>query len=440
MGTTWGGSRRIAAWAALLVLAALPGALSLARAENQDDKSAEASLRKNALELNEITGSAPMRGKLQKLIDDADGTKKLLTVAAKMVKEKPKDPPFNRNATLLLALAAENFKQVEISATFYRLNALQSMRLLSERSMAQAYLGLIQMYSDNKRFTESEKVCREFLNTAGEEDEVIERLRPLVKRRLVLAVARQGAYDKALKLVDELIKEDSREWLNRALKAQVLRAAEKLEESAKVYLEVIERAAKDEQVPKKDRDDAIEEYRYALSGIYADLNQIDKASEQLKALLQRDPTNPTYNNDLGYIWADRGLHLEEAEKLIRKAIDEDRKQRRSANPPLRPEEDHDSAAYLDSLGWVLFKQGKSKEAKTYLLQATKDREGQSIEIYDHLAEVYLALGKKTEALAAWKKGLESITSSRRDQKRKAEVEKKVKALTEKKVTERETDE
>ncbi len=185
----------------------------------------------------------------------------------------------------------------------------------------------------------------------------------------------------------------------------------------------------------------IDQYRYALSGIYSELEQIDKAGEQLKALLARKPNNPTYNNDLGYIWADRGMNLAEAEKLIRKAIEADRKERRKANPPLRAEEDHDNAAYLDSLGWVLFKQGKAKEAKPYLLQAVKDKESQNIEIYDHLADVHFALGEKTEAIAAWKKGLEIVSpSSKRDLKRKVEVEKKLKEKGEKKEEAAEEDE
>ncbi len=438
MSMTWGGSRRIGAWTALFVIAALPGWLAVARADSPSEQGGETALRKKALELNEITGSLPMSGKLQELFDDQAGTKKLLALAGKMVKQKPQ--PFNRNASLLLAMAAENFKEVEISATFYRLNALQSLSLFSERSLAQAYLGLIQMYADNKKFVESEKVCREFLGIQGEEGAAIERLQPMVMRQLVLAIARQGAHDKALKLVDELIKADNRNWLSLALKAQVLRAAEKLEDAAKLYLDVIDRVTKDERVPKQERDSYVDDYRYALSGIYADLNQIDKASEQLKALLAREPNNPTYNNDLGYIWADRGMHLAEAEKMIRKAIEEERKLRRKVTPPLRADEDHDNAAYLDSLGWVLFKQGKLKEAKAYLVQATKDKDGQSIEIYDHLAEVFLALGEKSEAVTTWKKGLESTTSSKRDQKRRAEVEKKLKGHTEKKLTEKETDE
>ena len=46
--------------------------------------------------------------------------------------------------------------------------------------------------------------------------------------------------------------------------------------------------------------------------------------EELQTLLKKKPNNPTYNNDLGYIWADHDMNLEESEKLIRKAIEEER--------------------------------------------------------------------------------------------------------------------
>src|SRR6202163_3355053 len=112
--------------------------------------------------------------------------------------------------------------------------------------------------------------------------------------------------------------------------------------------------------------------------------------------------------------------------MIRKAIDEERKQRKK-DPELKPEEDKDNAAYLDSLGWVLYKEKKYKEAKQYLQQAVQDQEdGQNCEIYDHLAEVHIALGEKADAVAAWKKAIEVAKTTRRDKQVKAEVEKKLK--------------
>ncbi|MFO0926320.1 MAG: tetratricopeptide repeat protein [Gemmataceae bacterium] len=407
-----------------MILAALGLLLLGSWTAAADGKRADTGLRQRALDLNDLTGSDPMRGRLKELVDDPAATRKLLAVAADMAKEKPQ--PLNRNATYLLALAAENLKDVDASAAFYRLNALQSLRLYSERGLAQAYVGLIQLYAENKRYADSEKVCKEFLALEGEEDDTLERLKPLVMRRMILAIAKQGSLDRALKMVDDLIKSDARNWLHRALKAQVLREAEKYDEAAKLYLDVIDRVKRDTRLDKDQQNDYTDEYRYLLSGIYIDMNQVDKAAEQLKVLLEREPNNATYNNDLGFIWADHGTNLEEAEKLIRKAMDEDRKQRRKINPSPRPEDDRDNAAYLDSLGWVLFKRGKAKEAREQLQLAVKDRDGQALEIYDHLADVLMALGAKDEAIAAWKKGLETVRDTKRDQKRKAEVEKKLK--------------
>ena len=115
-----------------------------------------------------------------------------------------------------------------------------------------------------------------------------------------------------------------------------------------------------------------------LGWLYLDWGWLDKAAEQLQVLLKKKPDDPTYNNDLGYIWADHDMRLDEAEKLIRKAIDEDRKERKQLidKGEMSPDEDKDNAAYLDSLGWVLFKKKQYPEAKKYLLQAVEDPEAE----------------------------------------------------------------
>ena len=382
-----------------------------------------------ALALNDLTGAHPMDGMLQKLLTDPSGTKKMLKAAHALSKQTP--DALNRNVTLLCAVVAEEVKEIEISAYFFRLNGKQNLKLLSEQAVAKSYLGLIEMYIRNKKYSESEKVCDEFLKLEGEEDDAIEKLKPLVVRQMILTIARQGAVDRAMKKVDELIAEQPNNWLQRVLKAQVQREAGKLEDAVKTYLDVIERVGKEKRLAKEKAAEFVDLYRYSLSGLYVDLEQIDKATEQLKLLLAREPDNATYNNDLGFIWADRGMNLPESEKLIRKAIEDDRKARRKANPEIKPEDDRDNAAYLDSLGWVLFKQGKAKEAKPLLLDAIKDKENQSLEVWDHLGDVHSALGEKAEAVAAWKKGIAAATDRKRDKKRKAEVEKKLEANLEK---------
>jgi tetratricopeptide (TPR) repeat protein len=420
MGTR-GTSRR--AGVALAVLAAL-GVGGLCRAAGPASGGPDQATRKKALALNQITGSAPLRGRLLELLEDRAGTRKLLAAAQRMARKNL--GAFNLNASYVLALAAHELGEVDAATTFYKLHAAQSFKLLSESGLAQAYGGLIQLNYDYKKYAEAEKLCREFLSLEGTDEGAIEELKPRVIRRLVMTIAKQGSTEKALAMLDRLTKADPKNWLMLALRAEVLREADRLEDAVKVYQKVIEMVGKDDRLEKRDREDYAGDYRYLLSGLYIDLGQVDKAAEQLKALLEKDPNNPMYNNDLGYIWADHGKNLAEAEKLIRKAIEEDRKLRRKASPALRPGEERDNPAHLDSLAWVLFKRGKAKEARPYLLEAVKDKEGQHTEVYDHLGDVHMALGEKDEAIKAWTKAVEVAGPSKREQKRKAEVEKKLK--------------
>jgi tetratricopeptide (TPR) repeat protein len=412
---------------AFAALACLVGVAFLSSVRAADDPA----LRKRALALNQVTGAGAVKGEIRALTEDPAGTRKLLAVATRMAKEKPQ--PFAFNATIILASAAEKLKDTEAGETFYRLHAEQALKLLSAEGLTHAYCGLdkeeygglILMLLKNKKYAECEKACREFLGLEVEGDETAERLKPRVLRELITALAKKGDTKEALNILDRLITAQPDNWLTLEMKGEVLREAGRTAEALKVYEQVIALIEKDKRLKKEDKEEYANGMRYLLSGLYVDLNQIDKAAEELKALLAKEPDNPSYNNDLGYIWADRGMNLEESERMIRKAIEEDRKLRKKDK--LAAGEDRDSAAYLDSLGWVLYKQKKYKEAKPYLLDAVKDKGGRHIEIYDHLGDVHLALGEKAEALKAWKEGAKLAGPSPREQKRKAEVEKKIKA-------------
>ncbi len=386
-------------------------------------RAADDDLRKRALDLNIITGKLPRDGKILALLDDPVGSKKLLAFAVKMAKEKPQ--PFGPNAALVLAETARKLREIEAAETFYRLYSEQSLQMLSGEGLGTAYTGLIQVLYLGKKYAEAEKLCREYLGIEG--DDSIDDRKGYVLELMIKAMARQGETDKAVEILDRLLKKQPDSWSVMEIKAQVLREAGKLDDALKLYEDVAERIKKDERLKKEGREEVLDIIRYALSGLYVDLDQVDKAAEQLKVLLAHEPDNPTYNNDLGYIWADHDLNLAESEKLIRKALEDDRRQRRKDNPDLKPEKDRDNPAYLDSLGWVLYKQKKYKEAKPLLQQAVQEEEGKHIEIYDHLAEVHMALGEKAEAIAAWKKGIEVADSNKREQQRKAAVEKKLKA-------------
>jgi pentatricopeptide repeat protein len=398
-------------------------------------------LRDRALQLNEITGQGPMIGQLVALLDDKEGTKKLLKVAHKMAqdgdKEKGKDPVFNINAAFILARAAQAFKEAEIGEYFYRQYAKQSLKLGSGQKLVQAYTGLIEVLVQAKKFKDAEDVCKELLEGAGNRA-----TKMLALRQMVEVLSKKGQPDEALKLLDRQIKLTEDRLATdpdaiverirlRDLKGRVLREAGKYVESARAWEDLLDILAKDKDLREGPKELLSDEIRYRLSGVYVDLKQIDKATKHLEALLAKEKNNPTYNNDLGFILADNDLRLEEAEKLIRKALDEDRRIRHKALPDIKPEEDKDNAAYLDSLGWVLYKRKKYKEALNPLLEAAKQEEGQHVEIYDHIGDVYLALGEKDKAVEAWQKGIKCAPLSKRDEQRRTDVEKKIKKLQEK---------
>lgn len=421
----------------LVALLGWLGATS-ARAAGTEDTT-----QKKLAELNKVTGSDALQGALKSLLDDKEGAKKLIGAALPLAKEKK----LSYNAALVLALITAENKDMPRSEVFFRICMENAAKLQSPRKLLQAYGGLIDLYYDNKKFDDSARICQELLelktddgkprivltavtNRSGESDfieddafDTAKRIRPGVHRLLIQAVTKQGKYDQALKLVNNLLKAQDH-WLERQLKGWVLREAGKYDDAAKVYEDVIERVTKDTDLDPEEKEVYLERYRYTLSNVFVDMGKIDLASEQLQQLLAKKPDDPGYNNDLGYIWADNNMKLDEAEKMIRKALELDRK-KRLANPKLDPEDDHDNGAYLDSLGWVLFKQKKYEEAKKVLQNAVKDKASQHIEIFDHLGDAHLALGEKAEALAAWRKGLEVVGEGRRELERKAAVEKKI---------------
>jgi tetratricopeptide (TPR) repeat protein len=403
---------------------------AVGRADQEKAGEDEAALKRRALALNSVTGDDPVKGEIQALAKDQAGTQKLLTVAVKLAKQK--DQPFTYNGAFILARAAGELKDLETARTFYRICIDQSMKLFSGEKLARSYEGLITLLTIHKKHDEVAKVCQEFLELPDDGNLMrpVQKLRSAVIIRMIQSLARAGEYDKAYKVVDSLLEGQPDRWAVLELRGFVQREAGEFDKAAKTYEKVKELISKDKELTDDERAEEVEQCQYILSSVYVDSKKIDKAADQLKALLKKKPDDPTYNNDLGYIWADHDQNLEEAEKLIRKALEEDRKQRRS-NPELQAEDDHDNAAFLDSMGWVLYKRKQYAEAKKYLLQAVEQKDGQHIEILDHLADTHLALGEQAEAKAVWKKALEVETRDHREKQRKAEVEKKLKEHSEK---------
>ena len=127
-------------------------------------------------------------------------------------------------------------------------------------------------------------------------------------------------------------------------------------------------------------------FSYGVSAEQA--GRFTKAAEVLKKSIEADPANAARAcNYLGYMWADRNENLEEAEALIRRAVD--------AEP--------DNGAYLDSLGWVDFKKGLHLQALKELLHAAELLKEDDAAVFDHIGDACEKLGKKAEAVMYWQK-------------------------------------
>jgi Tfp pilus assembly protein PilF len=93
-------------------------------------------------------------------------------------------------------------------------------------------------------------------------------------------------------------------------------------------------------------------------------------------------------NYLGYTLAETGGDLNEAERLIRRAL---------------AVEPH-SGYILDSMGWVLYKKGQFEQALNYLNRAAATGENDPV-IYEHIGEVALAMGRFEAAVGAFEQAI-----------------------------------
>ncbi len=94
-----------------------------------------------------------------------------------------------------------------------------------------------------------------------------------------------------------------------------------------------------------------------------------------------------------------------------------------------PPEVEDNAAYVDSLGWVLFRRGKVAEARKELERAAALPDGDDPVIFEHLGDVYATLKLPAAARRAWEQALRLYDQGLRrpEEDRYQELQRKVKS-------------
>ncbi len=131
-------------------------------------------------------------------------------------------------------------------------------------------------------------------------------------------------------------------------------------------------------------------FYFAYGAACEQAGMLEKAVELLKKSIEMDDGSvnaaQTYNY-LGYMWVDRGIHLDEAGNYIKRAL----------------EIDPENPAFIDSLGWFYFKKGEPEKALIELKKAAERIEPEDAVVYEHLGDTHAKLNDSAHALLYWQK-------------------------------------
>ena len=207
---------------------------------------------------------------------------------------------------------------------------------------------------------------------------------PDARRRIAWSYKEEGDRDKALDFLKQLSREMPQIVPYYLDRAALYQEAGQLDLALGVLMEGLQ------QNPGE------EDLTYQVGVIYDLTGDHDLAVAQMEKILEKNPKSARALNFIGYSYADRGIKLAEAEKLIRQAL---------AQEP-------DSGAIQDSLGWVFYQRKQYVEALKWLHQAIKNMP-EDPEISAHLGDVYSVQGQKKRALEYYQKALDSLKDNPR---------------------------
>ncbi len=216
----------------------------------------------------------------------------------------------------------------------------------------------------------------------GLDEKVLPDTNPALYFYLAGALEMSGRTDEALDAARKAaeVQKDSARFQSRA--AWIQYHAKRYDASRQGYLALVEKFDKNHESPEVR--EAMRDARLVLSNLCVLEGKMQESEEWLEQVLDEFPEDFGALNDLGYLWADSGKHLERALQMIQIAV---------AHEPK-------NMAYRDSLGWVLFRLGRTDEAVAELKAAAGVDEPDGV-VLDHLAEAQLKSGDSAAAIETW---------------------------------------
>jgi tetratricopeptide (TPR) repeat protein len=371
-----------------------------------------AQARKEQKGLANDAAPAQARAMLGALREDAALGKDLVGAAITRLEATPTLQP---DTLQVLAALADRGKQLEEAERFYR----RALKGAAPETEPLVYGGLLRVLWKAHKYEDILQVCQDGLRVTKATNRV------LFHSDLARALARLGKMDEAIAQADEAVRlaADADRLMLRQLRVRVLTQAGRYDQAETECLALLKELT--------EPGDLLEAH-YLLSHVYSTAGNYPKAEEHLQWMLQADASSATACNDLGYLWADQGKNLEEAEKLIRKALALDRQQRKLRPGGPGEDADQDNAAYVDSLGWVLFRRGRHAEALKEVERAVTLPDGEDPVVWDHLGDVRFRLHQADGARSAWREALRLYEQERRRDRepRYQDLQRKLKLLEE----------
>ena len=237
-------------------------------------------------------------------------------------------------------------------------------------------------------YSRAEQEARKAVRKFGQEFALVEQLGSILADR--------GKTKESIQVFEKLLTNGSSDFDALLAMARTYEKARQFEAGARM----IDRASKLAQT-----DRARISVLFAYGSLYERAKEFDRAESKFRELLKIDPNNAGALNYLGYMFADRSVHLDEAHDLIQRALD------------IEP----DNGAYLDSLGWVYYRQDKLDLAVKFLERSLRQYRNDPI-IHGHLGDAYFKQGRVESAKEHWRRGLEEWKRSAPAERDPSEIE------------------
>jgi tetratricopeptide (TPR) repeat protein len=194
--------------------------------------------------------------------------------------------------------------------------------------------------------------------------------------QLAFQLNEKGEVDRAVHLLRQALEASPQDAELKLYLGSLYEEHGRLPEAEQILLEAIDISPEDERI------------HFRIGVVYDKLQRKEDSIAAMRRVIEINPEHANALNYLGYTFADLGVNLDEAEQMIRKALG------------LKPEDGY----ITDSLGWVLYRQGKYDEALHHLVRASTLVPQDPI-IMEHVGDAFLKVGRPDKALEYYRRAL-----------------------------------